>query len=170
MRVIAEETILAFTDLLLRRAVVLGPRRIGLRLRSIRTGFLHPERRAPRRRPDPERPVAAREDVLEEREERLAVALNGKLLEREVAGRLGIGIEVGGEVACADGRANHRERPSALRKHLVKYRLPVFLAKRGKRIPAELASAHAKPEHRLVDGGDIKFKVRIGDIGSLDGR
>ena len=170
MRIVAEKAVFALAHALLRRAVVLRPCGVCLRLRCVCAGLLHPERRTPRRGPHLERSVVSRKNFLQERQQRLAVALYGKLLHREVAGRLGVGIEVRREVARTDWRADNRKRAPVLREHLVENRLPIRLAQRGEGIPAELARAHAEPEHRLVRRRNVEAQVSARGLRRLHGR
>ena len=170
MRVVAEKAVFALAHALLGRAVVLRPCGVCLRFRCVCAGLLHPERRTPRRGPHLERSVVPRKNFLQERQQRLAVALYGELLHREVAGRLGVGIEVRREVARADGRADNRERAAVLREHLVENRLPIRLAQRGEGIPAEFASAHAESEHRLVRRRNVEAQVCARGLRRLHGR
>ena len=120
----------------------------------------HPFRRAPGRGPDTQGRVHGLRRP-DERNQPLAVPVNGKVLQRQVAGNIVIGIKVHAEVIGTNRHPGHRQVHPRGREQVLENHRTVRLGKLRQRGPSQLIETSAEPLDRLIHGLQVHHDGRL---------
>ena len=121
---------------------------------GIMPAHLHPRRRAPGRCPNPKGRIHGLRRP-DERNQHLPVPVDGKVLQRQVAGDLVVGVKVHAEVVGTQRHPGHRQVHPRGREQILEDCRAVFLGKLRQRGPSQLIETGTKAFDRLIHGRKI---------------